>query len=57
MTVPEEEKQISLHTLTHDEMLPLIPVDKYSSYSRLRYVTAWMFRFIQLSCQSDQEFS
>ena len=46
-TVPEEEKQVSLHTLTNGEIQPLIPLNRYSSYSRLRCVTAWVRRFIQ----------
>ena len=47
VTIPEEEKQVSLHTTSsHNEVLPLIPVDKYSNYSRLIRVTAWVRRFI-----------
>ena len=45
-TVPEEEKQVSLYALAPEEVLPVISSHRYSSYSLLRRVTAWMFRFI-----------
>ena len=40
LTVPEEEKQVSLHTLTGDEVPSLIPLDRHSSYSHLKRVLA-----------------
>ena len=44
-TVPEEEREISLHILVHNRM-PIIPVDRFSSYYRLKRVTAWVQRFV-----------
>ena len=40
VTTPEEEKEISLHTLLEEELLPLFPLDRYSNYLRVKYVTA-----------------
>ena len=48
--IPEEEREISLMTLT----LPLeslISFDRFSSFTRLKRVTAWILRFI-LNCQA-----
>ena len=44
--VPEEEKEISLHTLLDEELLPLIPLERYSSYLLIKHITAWVLRFI-----------
>ena len=46
VAIPEEEKEISLHTLLGEELLPLFPLDRYSNYLRIKYATAWIFRFI-----------
>ena len=43
--LPEEEREISLLTTVADES-PIIPLDRYSSFSRLKRVTAWVLRFI-----------
>ena len=43
VTTPEEEKEISLHILLEEELLPLFPLDRYSNYLRVKYVTAWTF--------------
>jgi len=42
---PEEERDISLHTVAVQRET-VIPVDRYSHYSRLRRVTAWILCFI-----------
>ena len=39
------DKEISLHVATHSKV-PIIPMDRFSSFTRLKRVTAWMFRFI-----------
>ena len=39
------DEEISLHVATHSKV-PIIPMDHYSSFTRLKRVTAWMFRFI-----------
>lgn len=44
-SVPEEERELCLHTITHDAQ-PLIPVDSYSSFTRLKRITAWVLRFV-----------
>ena len=40
------EEEISLHLTVHP-LVPIIPIDHYSSFVRLKRVTAWMFRFIR----------
>ena len=45
-SVPEEEREISLHLQVHDKA-PIIPLDRYSSYSHLKRVTAWVLRFVR----------
>ena len=42
----DEEKEISLHTLTSCNS-PILPLDRYSRFGKLRRVTAWTFRFIR----------
>ncbi|XP_064397630.1 uncharacterized protein LOC135344354 [Halichondria panicea] len=41
---PEEEREICL-ALTVQSTAPLIPLDQYSTFTRLKRVTAWIFRF------------
>ena len=40
------DEEISLHVATHLK----VPMDRYSSFTRLKRVTAWMFRFINHCC-------
>ena len=48
--LPEEEREITLFvSATHRS--PVIPFDRYSSYNRLKRVTAWIFRFVN-NCQN-----
>ena len=47
--ITEEEKEVSLCTLMDEETSPLIPVDKYSSYSLIKRITAWIIRFVSNS--------
>lgn len=42
----EEERQICL-VATLDLQQPVIPLNHYSTFSRLQRVTAWMFRFVE----------
>lgn len=46
VTIPEEERQVSLHTTSYNKVLSLIPVDQYSNYSRLIRITTWVSWFI-----------
>ena len=48
--LPEEEREITLFVSTTYRS-PVIPFDRYSSYNRLRCVTAWIFRFVN-NCQN-----
>ena len=41
----EEEREISLHART--SQVSLIPLDHYSNFTKLKRVTAWIFRFIE----------
>ena len=41
----DEERDICLLTPVQPK-LPIIPLDRYSSFTRLKRVTAWIFRFI-----------
>ena len=50
VAIPEEEKEISLHTLLGEELLPLFQLDRYSNYLQIKYVTTWIFRFIANCC-------
>ena len=43
--IPEEEREIFLFVST-THRTPIIPFDRYSSYNRLKRVTAWIFRFV-----------
>lgn len=44
--VPEEEKVACCIHVIAEEPEPLIPIDRYSSYSHLKRITAWMLRFV-----------
>ena len=44
--IPEEEKEVSLVVLVQS-VEPLIPFDRFSSFSHLKRVTAWIMRFIK----------
>ena len=43
--IVEEEKEVSLYTSLDKELLPLIPIDRYSSYLLVKRITAWVIRF------------
>ena len=47
-----EEKEICL-TTTYQPMTPLIPVDRYSTFSRFQRVTAWIYRFVD-NCRAQR---
>ena len=49
-SVPDEERELCLHTIVTAKE-PLIPIDRYSSFTRLKRITAWVLRFI-LNCGS-----
>ena len=51
--LPEEEREVALHTTVADHS-PVIPVDRYSSFDRLKRVTAWILRFVH-NCQNHAE--
>ena len=51
VSIEEEEKQVSLLTLSQDEVIPVIPIDKYSNFSHLKRITAWIRRFVN-NCQA-----
>ena len=46
------EEEISLHTVTV-EKVPIISISQYSSYTCLKRITAWVFRFIE-NCHSKE---
>ena len=54
-SVPEEERELCLHTIVVAKQ-PLIPIDHCSSFTKLKRITAWVFRFIQnsRSCKVNQ---
>ena len=39
-----EEREVCVHATTQQRE-PLIPLDRYSNLTQLKYVTAWVFRF------------
>ena len=49
----EEEREITcaLHICVRPEIESLIPVDRYSSFTHLKRVTAWVLRFVR-NCRS-----
>ena len=44
-SLPEEEREVCL-TVVAQPKEPILPLNQYSSFTRLCRVTAWMFRFI-----------
>ena len=42
VNVPEEEREVC-HTMITDSQEPLISTERYSSFVRLKHVTAWVF--------------
>ena len=44
VTCPSEE-EVPCHVVSIDDLEPLIPLDRYSSFSHLTRVTAWVIRF------------
>ena len=53
-TVPEEERKIC-HLTTIAPIDPIIPTTRYSSFGKLKRVTAWIFRFVRnLSCPESE---
>ena len=51
--IPEEMRKVSLHILVEDKV-PVIALDRYSSFSQLTHVTAWVHRF-PFNCQAKME--
>lgn len=49
----DKEGEISLHTATNAE-ITVIPMDCYSSYTRVKCVTAWALRFVN-NCHPNKE--
>ena len=47
-----EERVCTLHILTHNKV-PIIPIDHYSSYTKLKRVTAWIFHFVN-NCRANK---
>ena len=43
--LPEEEREVCL-ALSVRVRDPVVPLNKYSSFTRVKPITAWMFRFI-----------
>ena len=43
--IPDEEREVSFHVSVPDKA-PLIALDRYSSFSRLIHIIAWIQRFI-----------
>ena len=52
-TPSEEEEEICLHLIT-SQLDPIFPLDRYSSYTRLIRVMAWVVRFTQ-NCQAHKK--
>ena len=53
-TPAEEEREICLHLLLTDQT-PVIPLDRFSSFSLLKRVTAWIRRFVDNCRRQKQE--
>ena len=49
----EREHLSTLHTRVEAEEKTLVPEDQYSSFTRLKQVTAWVLRFVQ-NCRSKE---
>ena len=53
LTEPSDEiRQTSHHAAT--QSTPLIPFNRYSSFDHLKWVTAWVFRFIDICCHHHE---
>ena len=46
----DKEREVSIHSKLHQKP-PFIPLDRFSSFIRFRYVTAWILRFVN-NCRS-----
>ena len=53
--VPEEEKNICLTVIIGNQN-PVLPFDRYSSYLKLKTVTAWIMRYVKNSRLNDPKF-
>ena len=51
-SVTDEERELCLHVSTSTPS-PVLKIEDYSSFTRLKRVTAWVFRFIH-NCQSSK---
>ena len=47
-----EESVCTLHIVTHNKV-PIIPIDHYSSYTKLKCVTAWILCFVN-NCRTNK---
>ena len=45
MEPSDEEREVCLHMTTHQRM-PLVAMDRYSNFTQLKRITAWILRFI-----------
>lgn len=52
LSVPDEERELCPHTIV-DAKQPLIPLDRYSSFTRLKRITAWVLRFVK-NCRDHE---
>ena len=51
--IPSEEDEICLHAaITQAD--PIVSIDRFSSFTRLRRVTAWLIRFAR-NCQGHKK--
>ena len=48
----DEEREVCIHTTLHQKT-PLIPLDRFSNFTRFKYVTAWILRFVNNCCARD----
>ena len=53
----EREHLSALHTRVEAEEKTLVPEDRYSSFTRLKRVTAWVLRFVQTAAQGKYKAS
>lgn len=51
--LPEEERDLCLHTVINIST-PIIPLERYSSFTQLKRVTAWILRFIH-NCHGKKQ--
>ena len=50
-SLPEEEREVSFVTTVQTKR-PVIPLDRYSNFTRLQRVTAWILRFVH-NCRAS----